>query len=115
MKDRDLVGGVAFEHEAVMKLISERCNRLLIIISPSFLKSSANKFFLNYAQALSIGMAFALFILRLYLSLTDYNSFKTMYSKNLYFYRKAAEKDHTMYIRKLRIAISIEIYIYSRL
>ncbi|KAM0728588.1 Myeloid differentiation primary response protein MyD88 [Formica fusca] len=54
LKDRDLVGGVAFEHEAVMKLISERCNRLLIIISPSFLKSSANKFFLNYAQALSI-------------------------------------------------------------
>ncbi|XP_070169776.1 myeloid differentiation primary response protein MyD88 isoform X2 [Polyergus mexicanus] len=54
LKDRDLVGGVAFEHEAVMKLISERCNRLLIIISPNFLKSSANKFFLNYAQALSI-------------------------------------------------------------
>lgn len=54
LKDRDLVGGIAFEHEAVMKLISERCNRLLIIISPSFLKSSANKFFLNYAQALSI-------------------------------------------------------------
>lgn len=61
LKDRDLVGGVAFEHEAVMKLISERCNRLLIIISPSFLKSSANKFFLNYAQALSIGMVFALY------------------------------------------------------
>lgn len=54
LKDRDLVGGVAFEHEAVMKLISERCNRLLIIISPNFLNSSANKFFLNYAQALSI-------------------------------------------------------------
>lgn len=54
LKDRDLVGGIAFEHEAVMKLISERCNRLLIIISPSFLESSANKFFLNYAQALSI-------------------------------------------------------------
>lgn len=55
LKDRDLVAGVEFEHEAVMKLISERCNRLLIIVSPSFLKSSANKFFLNYTQALSIG------------------------------------------------------------
>ncbi|XP_011167340.1 myeloid differentiation primary response protein MyD88 [Solenopsis invicta] len=54
LKDRDLVAGVEFEHEAVMKLISERCNRLLIIVSPSFLKSSANKFFLNYTQALSI-------------------------------------------------------------
>lgn len=53
LKDRDLVAG-KFEHEAVMKLISERCNRLLIIVSPSFLKSSANKFFLNYTQALSI-------------------------------------------------------------
>jgi len=55
LKDRDLVAGVEFEHEAVMKLISERCNRLLIIVSPNFLKSSANKFFLNYTQALSIG------------------------------------------------------------
>ncbi|XP_029158171.1 myeloid differentiation primary response protein MyD88 [Nylanderia fulva] len=54
LKDRDLVGGIAFEHEAVMKLISERCNRLLVVVSPSFLESSANKFFLNYAQALSI-------------------------------------------------------------
>lgn len=54
LRDRDLVAGIEFEHEAVMKLISERCNRLLIIVSPSFLKSSANKFFLNYTQALSI-------------------------------------------------------------
>ncbi|XP_071573082.1 myeloid differentiation primary response protein MyD88 isoform X2 [Temnothorax nylanderi] len=54
LKDRDLVAGVQFEHEAVMKLISDRCNRLLIIVSPSFLKSSANKFFLNYTTALSI-------------------------------------------------------------
>ncbi|XP_071628789.1 myeloid differentiation primary response protein MyD88 isoform X1 [Temnothorax longispinosus] len=53
LKDRDLVAG-QFEHEAVMKLISDRCNRLLIIVSPSFLKSSANKFFLNYTTALSI-------------------------------------------------------------
>ncbi|XP_012531251.1 myeloid differentiation primary response protein MyD88 isoform X2 [Monomorium pharaonis] len=54
LKDRDLVVGIEFEHEAIMKLISERCNRLLIIVSPNFLKSSANKFFLNYTQALSI-------------------------------------------------------------
>ncbi|XP_024888101.1 myeloid differentiation primary response protein MyD88 isoform X2 [Temnothorax curvispinosus] len=54
LKDRDLVAGVQFEHDAVMKLISDRCNRLLVIVSPSFLKSSANKFFLNYTTALSI-------------------------------------------------------------
>ncbi|XP_014468605.1 PREDICTED: myeloid differentiation primary response protein MyD88 [Dinoponera quadriceps] len=54
LKDRDLVAGITFEHEAVMKIINERCNRVLIIISPSFLISAANKFFLNYAQALSI-------------------------------------------------------------
>ncbi|XP_011647084.1 myeloid differentiation primary response protein MyD88 isoform X2 [Pogonomyrmex barbatus] len=54
LKDRDLVAGTEFEHEAVMKLITERCNRLLIIVTPNFLNSSANKFFLNYTQALSI-------------------------------------------------------------
>lgn len=57
LKDRDLVAGITFEHEAVMKIIDERCNRVLIIISPSFLVSAANKFFLNYAQALGIGMS----------------------------------------------------------
>ncbi|KAL0133561.1 hypothetical protein PUN28_000945 [Cardiocondyla obscurior] len=54
LKDRDLIAGIEFQHEAVMKLISERCNRLLIIVSPSFLQSPANKFFVNYTQALSI-------------------------------------------------------------
>ncbi|EGI65212.1 PREDICTED: myeloid differentiation primary response protein MyD88 isoform X3 [Acromyrmex echinatior] len=54
LKDRDLVAGLEFEHEAVMELISERCNRLLIIVSPNLMTHSANKFFLNYTQALSI-------------------------------------------------------------
>ncbi|XP_015599921.1 myeloid differentiation primary response protein MyD88 [Cephus cinctus] len=54
IKDRDLMGGVTFEHEAIMQLISERCNRLIVIVSPNFLKSAANKFFLNYAQAIGI-------------------------------------------------------------
>lgn len=53
VKDRDLVAG-SFEHEAVMKLISERCNRMIVLISPEFLKSSANKFFVNFAQSLGI-------------------------------------------------------------
>ncbi|KAF6209095.1 hypothetical protein GE061_014838 [Apolygus lucorum] len=54
LKDRDLVGGVTFEHEAIMRLISERCRRLIIIVSPGFIESSANKFFVTYAQALGI-------------------------------------------------------------
>lgn len=55
LKERDLVAGISFEHEAIMRLISERCNRLIAIISPDFLKSPANKFFMNYAQATGIG------------------------------------------------------------
>ncbi|BES96325.1 myeloid differentiation primary response [Nesidiocoris tenuis] len=54
LKDRDLVGGVTFEHEAIMRLISERCKRLIILVSPSFLQSPANKFFVTFAQALGI-------------------------------------------------------------
>lgn len=52
-KDRDLILGV-FEHESVIKLIAERCNRLIAIISPAFLESSSNKFFCNFAQSLGI-------------------------------------------------------------
>ncbi|XP_049942704.1 myeloid differentiation primary response protein MyD88 [Schistocerca serialis cubense] len=54
LRDRDLIGGLAFEHEAIMRLISERCNRLIVVVSPSFLKSEANKFFVTFAQALGI-------------------------------------------------------------
>ncbi|XP_076289495.1 myeloid differentiation primary response protein MyD88-like [Lasioglossum baleicum] len=54
IKDRDLIAGITFEHVAVMRLISERCNRLIVVVTSNFLRSSANKFFLNYAQALSI-------------------------------------------------------------
>lgn len=54
VKERDLVGGISFEHEAILRLISERCNRLVVIFSPAFLESAANTFFVNYAQALGI-------------------------------------------------------------
>uniref|UniRef100_T1I0G5 Uncharacterized protein n=3 Tax=Rhodnius prolixus TaxID=13249 RepID=T1I0G5_RHOPR len=37
-----------------MRLISERCNRLIIVVSPSFLDSPANKFFVTFAQAIGI-------------------------------------------------------------
>lgn len=54
LRDRDLIGGLRFEHEAIMKLIKERCNRLIVVVSPNFLKSEANKFFVKFAQALGI-------------------------------------------------------------
>lgn len=52
--ERDLVGG-SLEFDAATRLITERCNRLIVIISPAFLESQANKFFLKFAQALGIG------------------------------------------------------------
>nr|BBG28459.1 adaptor protein Myd88 [Gryllus bimaculatus] len=54
VRDRDLVAGHVFEHEAIMRLISDRCNRLIVVISENFLKSEANKFFCTFAQALGI-------------------------------------------------------------
>ncbi|XP_067010924.2 myeloid differentiation primary response protein MyD88 isoform X2 [Anabrus simplex] len=54
LRDRDLVGGHMFEHEAIMKLISERCDRLIVIITPNFLKSEANRFLVTFAHALAI-------------------------------------------------------------
>lgn len=52
--ERDLVGG-SLEFDAATRLITERCNRLIVIISPAFLESSANTFFLKFAQALGMG------------------------------------------------------------
>lgn len=56
VKERDLVAGLQFEYKAIIELISERCNRLIVILSPAYLKSSANKFVVDYAQALGIGI-----------------------------------------------------------
>uniref|UniRef100_A0A1B6DXX9 TIR domain-containing protein n=1 Tax=Clastoptera arizonana TaxID=38151 RepID=A0A1B6DXX9_9HEMI len=53
-KDRDLIGGTQFQHEAIMRLIAERCQRLVIVVTPNFLNSPANKFFVTFAQALGI-------------------------------------------------------------
>ena len=55
IKERDLLGGLTFEHDAIRRLISERCTRLILIISPDFVESPENEFYLNYAQAQSIG------------------------------------------------------------
>jgi len=49
-----LVGGLAFEHQGILKLISERCRRVIIILSRSFLDSPVNRFSVSFAQALAI-------------------------------------------------------------
>lgn len=54
VKDRDLVGG-GIEHDSIIKLISDRCNRLVVIVSNAFLNSPVNKFFYSFAQAIGIG------------------------------------------------------------
>lgn len=54
VKNRDLVSA-DFVHETIIQLITHRCRRLIVILSPAFIKSSHNKFFLNYAQGLAIG------------------------------------------------------------
>lgn len=53
-KDRDLLPGLRFEHEIIGKMIELRCNRLLVIFSPSFLESPANQFLVSYAQAVAL-------------------------------------------------------------
>lgn len=53
-KDRDLLGGLSFESDAILNLLSQRCNRLIVIVSKAFLKSPMQIFITNFAQALGI-------------------------------------------------------------
>lgn len=54
LKDRDVLAGISFEHNVLVKLISERCNRLIVVFSKEFLKSPLNEFVVTYAQAMQI-------------------------------------------------------------
>lgn len=54
VKDRDLLGGLSFESEAILNILSKRCNRLIIIVSKAFLESPMQRFIINFAQALGI-------------------------------------------------------------
>ncbi|KAG5896509.1 hypothetical protein JTB14_020483 [Gonioctena quinquepunctata] len=49
VKDRDLVGG-RLEHFSVIKLISKRCRKVIVVVSPSFWSSRTNKYFYSLAQ-----------------------------------------------------------------
>jgi len=54
LKDRDLRPGVMFEYQSIIRLISDRCNWLITIVSNDFLKSPWNRFIMNYTQSLAI-------------------------------------------------------------
>ncbi|VVC98613.1 unnamed protein product [Leptidea sinapis] len=49
--EEDLLPGHATRFAPVSKLISERCQRIILVYSPDFLRSPANTFFMNLAQA----------------------------------------------------------------
>ncbi|XP_067143609.1 myeloid differentiation primary response protein MyD88-like [Centruroides vittatus] len=53
LKDRNLMPGVNV-YEAIVKIIDERCNRMLVILSPEFLQSEECKFQTRYATGLAI-------------------------------------------------------------
>lgn len=53
VKERDLLSH-SFEHHAIRRLLTERCNRLIVILSPAFVLSPLNEFIANVAQSLSI-------------------------------------------------------------
>ncbi|KAF7288103.1 hypothetical protein GWI33_000155 [Rhynchophorus ferrugineus] len=53
VKERDLIAGKS-EHEAIIKLITERCGRVIVILSPEFLQSNVNKFFYSLTQSIAI-------------------------------------------------------------
>lgn len=42
------------ENDAIMRMISERCNRLIVIFSKAFFESASNTFFVKFAQAISL-------------------------------------------------------------
>lgn len=60
-KDRDLVGG-NFSHDIIIKLIEERCARVLVIFSKHFFESPYNNFLASFAQRLGIGKENVCFI-----------------------------------------------------
>ncbi|XP_068200543.1 myeloid differentiation primary response protein MyD88-like [Palaemon carinicauda] len=54
LKDRDLVAGLQFETEAVVRVITERCSRVIVVLSTEFLASNVNRYFTGFAHALSV-------------------------------------------------------------
>ena len=53
-KERDLLSGLSFEHDTIRRLLTDRCNRLIVVLSPAFVLSPLNEFIVNLAQSLGI-------------------------------------------------------------
>ncbi|XP_023011661.2 myeloid differentiation primary response protein MyD88 [Leptinotarsa decemlineata] len=53
VKDRDIRIG-KLERPAVIKMITRRCRKVIVVVSPSFWTSASNKFFYNLAQVDSL-------------------------------------------------------------
>ncbi|KAL7637845.1 UNVERIFIED_CONTAM: hypothetical protein RMT77_011457 [Armadillidium vulgare] len=54
LKDRDMVGGLSFELSAIVRLIKERCARVIVVLSPAFLQSNENSFLTRFTSHLSV-------------------------------------------------------------
>ncbi|KAG4073837.1 hypothetical protein HA402_014042 [Bradysia odoriphaga] len=54
VKERDFLAGLTFEHDAIRHLLTERCDRLVVILSPDFVCSPLNEYIANLAQSLGI-------------------------------------------------------------
>jgi len=55
-----------FEYQSIIKLISDRCNWLIIIVSNDFSNSPWNRFIMNYIQSLAIGKEHIFFFMYLF-------------------------------------------------
>uniref|UniRef100_A0A182FXQ1 Uncharacterized protein n=1 Tax=Anopheles albimanus TaxID=7167 RepID=A0A182FXQ1_ANOAL len=54
LKDRDILAGGDCEHTVLIRLIKERCRRLVVIISRAFLESPMNMFIVKVIRAMQI-------------------------------------------------------------
>ena len=97
IKDRDLLAGSMFEHETISRIIEERCNRLLAVFSPIFLKSQANQFLVSYAQALALGKPSSWAFPNLF---QEFQSCQNLYYTCLNF-RNATTKDYSLHVHAL--------------
>lgn len=58
-KDRDFRGGIDIEWSAIFKIISKRCRKLLVILSPEFLQSDYHTYFVQLTQSLTFRKIFS--------------------------------------------------------
>lgn len=56
-RERHLLPGIPIEHEGTMKLIQERCRRVIVVLSPMFLQSPVNNFLTMFASFNGQGFA----------------------------------------------------------